>query len=186
MGSPVKLSAEAIRKYMVEFGEGRSPATVKMQVAAIRFLYEVTLRSPERVARLYFPKVPRRLPDILTLDEVLRLLDAVVSLKHRLVLMSAYGAGMRISEACSLLTTDIDIDSARGVIHLRHCKRGRERYTVLSQNLLVALRGYWKLCRPVAPPPSCSQASSREAASAMPPCVPISPKHWSPLASPSA
>lgn len=165
MGSPVKLSEEAIRKYAIELAEERSPATVKMHVAGIRFLYEVTLRSPERVARLYFPKVPRQLPDILSHDEVVRLLNAVGSVKHRLVLMTAYGAGMRIGEACALLTTDID--SARGVIHLRQCKRGRDRYVMLSQNLLLALRGYWRLCRPVVPilfpgeqPGSCVSSSA--------------------------
>ena len=149
MGNPVKLGEEAIRKYVVKFAEKRSAATVKMHVAAIRFLYEVTLRLPERVACLFYPKVPRTLPDILSLDEVVRLLGAVTSPKHRLVLMTAYGAGMRIGEACTLMTTDIDGD--RGVIHLRHCKRDRDRVVMLSRNLLAALREYWKLCRPVAP-----------------------------------
>jgi site-specific recombinase XerD len=63
--------------------------------------------------------------------------------------MTAYGAGMRISEACRLLTTDID--SQRGVIHIRHGKRDRDRYVMLSPVLLTALREYWKLHRPTPP-----------------------------------
>jgi len=128
--SPVSLGEEAVRKYVLQMAEQRSPATVKMHVAAIRFLYEVTLRSPEVVVGVHFPKVPHRLPDILSLDEVRRLLEAVEPPIYRAVLMTAYGAGMRISEACSLLTTDID--SGRGVIHVRQGKRNRDRYVMLS------------------------------------------------------
>lgn len=106
--SPVSLGEQAVRKYVLQMAEERSPATVKMHVAAIRFLYEVTLRSPEVVVGVHFPKVPHRLPEILSLDEVRRLLEAVEPPIYRAVLMTAYGAGMRISEACSLLTTDID------------------------------------------------------------------------------
>jgi integrase/recombinase XerD len=147
--TPVNISEEAVRKYVVGMGEQRSPATVKMHVAAIRFLYEVTLRKPEHVVGLHFPKVPHRLPDILSLEEVRRLLEAVEPPKYRAVLMTAYGAGMRISEACSLLTTDID--SERGVIHIRDGKRNRDRYVMLSKVLLAALREYWKIYRPTPP-----------------------------------
>lgn len=147
--SPVSLDEQAVRRYVLEMAGERSPATVKMHVAAIRFLYEVTLRSPEVVVGVHFPKVPHRLPDILSLDEVRRLLEAVEPPMYRAVLMTAYGAGMRISEACSLLTTDID--SARGVIHVRQGKRNRDRYVMLSAVLLAALREYWKLYRPAVP-----------------------------------
>jgi len=147
--SPVKVSGEAIRNYVLEMSEERSPATVKMHVAAIRFLYEVTLRKPELVVGLHFPKVPHKLPDILSPEEVRRLLEVVEPPKYRAVLMTAYGTGMRISEACSLLTTDID--SERGVIHIRDGKRNRDRYVMLSPVLLAALREYWKLYRPTPP-----------------------------------
>lgn len=147
--SPISISEEDVRRYFVTMGEQRSPATVKMHVAAVRFLYEVTLRKPEHVVGLHFPKVPHRLPDILSLKEVRRLLQAVEPPKYRAVLMTAYGAGMRISEACSLLTTDID--SERGVIHIRDGKRNRDRYVMLSKVLLAALREYWKIYRPTPP-----------------------------------
>jgi integrase/recombinase XerD len=147
--SPVQLEEQAVRQYVLAMGEKRSPSTVKMHVAAIRFLYEVTLRSPHIVVGLHFPKVPRRLPDILSREEVWRLLEAVEPSKYRAVLMTAYGAGLRLSEACSLLTTDLD--SGRGVIHVRDGKRGRDRYVMLSAKLLATLREYWKLYRPAVP-----------------------------------
>ena len=147
--SPLKVSEEKIRKYVVEKGREATPSTVKMHVAAIRFLYEVTLRRPQLVASLHWPKVPRHLPDILSLEETRRLLDAVESPKHRVILMASYGAGMRIGEACSLMTTDID--SERGLIHIREGKRGRDRYVMLSPVLLAALRAYWTRYRPTPP-----------------------------------
>jgi len=147
--SPLMVREEAIRKYIVEMAKRRSPATVKMHVAAIRFLYEVTLGLPERVVSLHYPKVPHTLPDILGRDEVWRLLGAVDSPKHRAISMTTYGAGMRISEACSLWTTDID--SGRGVIHIRGGKRARDRYVMLSPVLLATLREYWRIFRPPVP-----------------------------------
>jgi site-specific recombinase XerD len=134
---------------VIKLAENRSPATVKMHVAAIRFLYTVTLRRPKVVERLHFPKVPIRLPDILSLQEIERLLAAINEPMYRAVAMAAYGAGMRISEACRLHTTDID--SQRGVIHIRLGKRRRDRCVMLSPVLLTALREYWKLYRPTPP-----------------------------------
>lgn len=147
--SPLRVSAEEIRKYLVDLTEKKkaSPATIKMHVAAIRFMYSVTLKHPEKVAGLVWPRVSRPLPDILSGDEVERLLNAVEAMKHRMVLMTAYGAGMRIGEACSLMT--IDVDSERMVIHIRDGKRGHDRYVMLSPVLLEALRAYWRQERPV-------------------------------------
>lgn len=147
--APSKLREQDIRKYVLGLAQERAPSTVKMHVAAIRFLYEKTLRRPNLVRDLHFPKVPQKLPDILSRQEVCSLIEAVHSPMHRTVLMTAYGAGMRIAEACSLLVTDID--SQRGVIHIRNGKRARDRYVMLSPTLLTALREYWKLYRPAKP-----------------------------------
>jgi site-specific recombinase XerD len=146
--TPTRLGALDIRKYLVHLTDEKkaSPATLKMHVAALRFLYAVTLRQPQKVANLVWPKVPHRLPDILSAGEVERLLNAIESPKHRVILMAAYGAGLRISEACSLCT--IDIDSERMVIHIRDGKRGWDRYVMLSRVLLAALRAYWRMFRP--------------------------------------
>jgi site-specific recombinase XerD len=146
--SPRGLSEGNIRSFLVHLTdkEKASPPTVKMHVAAIRFLYSVTLRQPKKVANMLLPKVPHPLPDILSSSEVGHLLDAVDSFKHRVILMTAYGAGMRIGEACSLTT--VDIDSKRMVIHIRHGKRGKDRYVMLSPVLLTALREYWRQFRP--------------------------------------
>lgn len=146
---PTKVRSEQVRRYVLKLAQGRSPATIKMHVAAIRFFYTVTLRRPKVVESLHFPKVPHRLPDILSANEVVNILAAVNEPKYRVILMTAYGAGMRINEACRLLTTDID--SQRGVIHIRHGKRDRDRYVMLSPVLLIALREYWKLHRPTPP-----------------------------------
>jgi len=148
-GPPRKASERAIRRYVLALAKRRSPSTVRMHVAAIHFLYEVTLRRPKLVASLHFPKVPHSLPDILSREEAARLLEAICSPKHRAVIMTAYGAGMRISEACTLRTTDID--SQRGVIHIRNGKRARDRYVMLSPVLLTTLREYWKMLRPTPP-----------------------------------
>ncbi len=146
---PTKVRAAQVRRYVLKLAEARSPATVKMHIAAIRFLYTVTLRRPKVVETLYFPKVPHKLPDILAAEEVDRLLAAVNEPKYRAVLMTAYGTGMRLSEACSVLTTDID--SQRGVIHIHQGKRNRDRLVMLSPVLLTALREYWKVYRPTPP-----------------------------------
>jgi site-specific recombinase XerD len=117
-----------------------------MYVAALRFLFAVTLKRPEVVATVPWPKVPRKLPDILSGEEVERLLSAVRSLKHRALLMTAYGAGLRISEACTLEVGDID--SKRMMIHVREGKRGKDRYVMLSQKLLDTLRLHWRRLHP--------------------------------------
>lgn len=151
MRSPEELGEQEVRTFLIHLIEQRkvNPAYLKMYVAAIKFFYTHTLRRPEEVARIPWPKVPRPLPDILSGTEVMRLLEAVDSIKHRAVLMTAYGAGMRIVEACSLQVADID--STRGLIHIRDGKRGRDRYVMLSQRLLVFLRAYWKRTRPPEP-----------------------------------
>jgi len=118
----------------------------KMHVAAIRFLYTITLRRPEVVHWLPWPKVPRSLPVVLSGSEVLALLEAVESPKYRAIVMCAYGSGLRVSEACAL--TPADIDSKRMLIHVRDGKRSRDRYVMLGERLLEALRTWWRVERP--------------------------------------
>jgi site-specific recombinase XerD len=123
--------------------------TLKMYVGAIKFLYEKTLRRPEVVARLPWPKVPRPLPDILSAAEVVRLLEAIPSIKHRAVITTTYAAGLRISEACRLQPGDID--SERRLIHVRAGKGAKDRFVMAGDALLTCLREYWRAERPSAP-----------------------------------
>lgn len=146
--SPETLGEEDVRQFLLHLviERGVRPTTHRMYVAALKFLFSVTLRRPEVVAALPWPKVPRTLPDILSSEEVQRLLAAVRSIKHRAILMTAYGAGLRISEACTLEVGDLD--SARMFIHVREGKRGKDRYVMLSPKLLDTLRVYWRHTRP--------------------------------------
>jgi site-specific recombinase XerD len=123
-----------------------SPFVHKMHVAAVSFLYTHTLRRPEVVYWLPWPKMPKSLPVVLSGSEVLALLEAVESPKYRAILMCAYGAGLRVSEACEL--TPADIDSKRMLIHVRDGKRARDRYVMLGPCLLQALRTWWRVERP--------------------------------------
>jgi len=145
--SPAEMGEPEVRAFLLGLKTGA--AGHKMHVAALKFVYGITLDRPEVMVRIPYPRVQSKLPDILDGSEVERLLDAIGPMKHRAILMTAYAAGLRISEACSLAATDID--SRRGLIHVRDGKRGRDRYVMLSQRLLAFLREYWKAARPTGP-----------------------------------
>ena len=138
-----------VRAYLLERMAKVQPATVAIECAALKFLYVTTLDRPEVFARIPTPKVPKRKPDVLAGSEVIELLAAVKSLKNRTVLTTAYGAGMRVSEACSLRVDDID--SKRMLIKIRGGKGDKDRYVMLAQNLLQGLREYWKVIKPPKP-----------------------------------
>jgi integrase/recombinase XerD len=146
--SPEKLGPDQIREYQVHLFRDRhlSPGTVEQHVAALRFLYVKTLRRRYMHEHLPMPKRQRPLPDILSLDEVQRLLDSASNLYHRAMLMTLYSTGMRRAEMCRLRVSDVD--SERMVIHIRHGKGGRDRDVPLSQKLLETLREYWRWMKP--------------------------------------
>jgi integrase/recombinase XerD len=109
--SPVDLGPEEIRTYQVYLVRERklAPSSLEIAVCALRFLYKVTLKRPWDFDDLIpAPKTPRRLPVVLSPDEVVRVLDCVTSPKHRAVLTTCYAAGLRISEAARLRPTDVD------------------------------------------------------------------------------
>lgn len=146
MRSPLEMGEREIRDFLLYLAFRKGAETLKMHVAGIRFLYSTTLGRPEEVVALSWPKVPYRLPDILSGSEVSALLGAIEPLAHRAVAMTAYGTGLRISEACSLQTADID--SKRMLIHVRDGKRARDRYVMLPKTLHAVLREYWRRMRP--------------------------------------
>jgi len=150
MRSPAEMGEREIRDFLLALAfEHKSVETLKMHVAALKFLYGTTLRRPEEIVALPWPKVPHRLPDILSGSEVDALLGAVEPLLHRAVVMTAYGTGLRIKEACSLRTDDVD--SKRKLIHVRDGKRARDRYVMLPDRLRDFLRVYWRQVRPPGP-----------------------------------
>lgn len=122
---------------------------VRKHHAAVRFLFVRTLGKPELVSFLIAPRRRFRLPDVLTRDEVARLLGAVRRPKFRVLFALLYATGLRISEACALQTTDIQ--AARAVIRVRRGKGGADREVLLSPRLLKLLRDYWSWERPTGP-----------------------------------
>jgi integrase/recombinase XerD len=115
-------------------------------VCALRFFYGVTLGEADVPERIPYARAPRKLPVVLSADEVVLFLESVSSLKSRAALTTAYAAGLRASEVAGLRVADID--SARGVILVRHGKGGKDRNVMLSAQLLGILRAYWRLARP--------------------------------------
>ncbi len=149
--SPEQMSAEDVRSYLLHLVEDLhfSPSNMKIHIAAIKFLFSVTLGRPEVVARVRFPKVPMKLLDIPSPTEVAAVLSELTSPVYRTLLFCAYGAGLRVSEACNLCVGDID--SKRMVIVVRNGKGGRDRYAMLSPVLLDSLRNYYRQVRPPQP-----------------------------------
>lgn len=145
---PKTMGEDEIRAFLLHLMEEEhvAPSTLATYVATLRFLYGVTLGRPEVAVRIPYPKVPHTLPDILSSEEVMALLDALGSVKYRAVTTTLYATGLRISEVCALKPGDID--SARMLIHVRGGKWGRDRFVMLSERLLTMLRLYWKLERP--------------------------------------
>jgi site-specific recombinase XerD len=145
--SPDRLDLEDVRAFQVNLvAQGVSWSALNQTVCALRFFYGVTLGRagvPERIA---YARQPRALPVVLSADEVVRFLEAVPSLKSRTALTCAYAAGLRASEAARLRIADID--SGRKVIRVEHGKGGKDRYVMLSAQLLGILRTYWRLARP--------------------------------------
>ena len=147
--SPQLLGEEHVRQYLVHLVEEKKLAwgTYNQALAALRYLYRWVLRRGEVVRDIRGPRRVRHLPVVLSLDEVRRFFAHVVSFKHRMILMTAYSAGLRISESIHLHVRDIDVE--RMVIHVRQGKRNKDRYTVLSPVLWQMLRHYCWAARPV-------------------------------------
>ena len=145
--SPDRLDIEDVRAFQVFLVSQKiSWPALNQTVCALRFFYGVTLNRPEIPERIAYAREPRKLPVILSADEVVRFLEAVPSLKTRTALTTAYAAGLRASEAVSLKVADID--SSRMLIQVRHGKGAKDRTVMLSPQLLAILRTYWRLARP--------------------------------------
>ena len=149
--SPCRMGATEIRTFLLSLVDvhALSASTFNVHAAAVKFLYTVTLDRPEEIARMPRMRVPMHMPVVLSGTEVERLLGAIVSERHRVAAMLAFGAGLRVGEICRLRVDDVD--PKRMVLRIRGSKRGRERYVMLSPLLLSAMRAYWKVARPSGP-----------------------------------
>jgi integrase/recombinase XerD len=145
--SPEQLDLEDVRAFQVHLvATGISWPALNQTVCALRSFYGVTLGHAEIPERIPYAREPRKLPVVLSADEVVRFLEAVPSLKTRAALTTAYAAGLRASEAVGIRLADID--AGRMVIRVEHGKGGKDRYVMLSVQLLGILRTYWRLARP--------------------------------------
>ena len=148
MRSPEDLGAAEVRTFLLHQIEVEqlAYASYRQVYAALKFLYNVTLKRPEAVKGISHPKRPKTLPVILSPEEVLRILAAVRSVKHKAIMATAYAAGLRISEVCGLRLADID--SQRRRLHIRAGKGKKDRYVMLGESLLALLRQYYQAARP--------------------------------------
>jgi integrase/recombinase XerD len=148
--SPDQLGQAEVRQWVDHLRKsGIRSQRLRQHFAALRFLYSKTLGRPEVTSFLSWPADSEKLPVVLSEQEVDRLLRAITTVRMRVFCATLYAAGLRVSEACQLQTTDID--AARGVIRVRRGKGERERFVMLSPRLLVILRKYWKCARPAKP-----------------------------------
>jgi len=140
--SPDTATAEDLRQFQLHMvNEGASAITINATITALRFFFQITLRRPDVVSMLSHIHEPRKLPVILSVEEVARLLN-IANDKYRAALAVAYGAGLRASEIVNLKVSDID--SQRMLIHVEQGKGRKDRYAKLSPALLQCLRTWWR------------------------------------------
>ena len=144
--APDGATAEDLRRYQLHMrSSGASATSMNAAVSALRFFFTVTLGRGDATEGMTTVREPRKLPVVLSPEEVTRLLDAAPGLKYRAALSLAYGAGLRASEVVSLKV--VDIDSDRKVIRVEQGKGRKDRYAMLSEPLLDLLRAWWRAGR---------------------------------------
>jgi integrase/recombinase XerD len=145
--SPDQSEPEDLRRYQLHLAaQGASPGKMNLAVSALRFFFKVTLCRPAFGERLARARKEQRLPVVLSPEEVALLLHCAPSLKHKAALSVAYGGGLRASEIAHLKVGDID--SARMLIRVEQGKGRKDRYVMLSPELLELLRTWWRAARP--------------------------------------
>ena len=145
--SPDTASFEDVRRYQLHLAaSGVGVSTLNQTVSTLRFFFKITLRRHDIVEHTHVIHEPRKLPVVLSPEEVARLLDAAPGLKYTAALSVAYGAGLRAAEVVSLKVSDID--SKRMIIRVEQGKGGKDRNVMLSPHLLDLLRTWWRVARP--------------------------------------
>jgi len=145
--SPETATHEDLRRFQLHMAQQQiSPGSINAAIAALRFFFTVTLERPDLVRPLRIVTEPRKAPVVLSPEEVARLLEAAPGLKYKAALSVAYGAGLRVSEVANLKVSDID--SQRMTLRVEQGKGQRDRYVMLSPQLLELLRDWWRAARP--------------------------------------
>src|SRR3984885_6338021 len=145
--SPATATSEDLRRYQLHLAKQQiSPGSINAAIAALRFFFTVMLERPDLVRPLTIVNKPRKAPVVLSEEEVARLLEAAPNLKYKAALSVAYGAGLRVSEVANLKVSDID--SQRMTLRVEQGKGQRDRYVMLSPQLLELLRDWWWASRP--------------------------------------
>ena len=144
--SPDTASVEDLRRYQLHLvDQGISPVSLNAAITGLKFFFDVTLDQGELIAKMQPVRVPRTLPEVLSHEEVARLIAAAGNLKHQTALSVAYGAGLRVSEVVALKVGDID--SQRMTLRIEQGKGCKDRYAMLSPVLLERLRAWWRVAR---------------------------------------
>jgi integrase/recombinase XerD len=148
MIAPDQLRARQVQDYLLHLMIERKLQwnTVNTIVSGLKFFYIQTLKRPDIALAMPPRRTPRWLPQIYSAEELQRLFAVTPNGKHRALLMTTYGGGLRVSEVVRLQVTDID--SQRRMIRVSRGKRDKDRYTLLSVRLLAELRAYWQIQRP--------------------------------------
>jgi integrase/recombinase XerD len=145
--SPAELDYEHVRQYQLHLVQtGCQPVSVNRRMTALRFFYKVTMGRNDALEMIPLARQPQRLRQVLTPEEVVRLIEAAPGRKYRCVFSIAYGAGLRSSEVVSLKVSDID--SKRMVLRIEDGKGGKDRLAKLSPQMLKELRAWWKEAKP--------------------------------------
>ena len=145
--SPAMATAEDLRRYQLHMTHsGTRPPTINSAVSALRFFFSVTVDRPEVTKLLTFVAEPRKIPVVLSPEEVARFLEAAPGPKYKAALSAAYGAGLRVSEVVALKVSDID--STRMLLRIEQGKGRKDRFAMLSPQLLGLLRDWWRIARP--------------------------------------
>jgi len=145
--APDRLGMEDVRAYQLHLiGRKCSWAHINQATCALRFFYGITLGQKGTIERIVAGKEPKKLPSVLSAEEIARFLSAVAGLRNRVALTTAYAAGLRIGEVAWLKVAAID--SHRMLLHIENTKGGRDRYAMLSPRLLTVLRVYWQRTQP--------------------------------------
>src|SRR5437870_4348276 len=145
--SPDTAKSEEVRGFRLHLASnGAGTPKINATVSALRFLFNVTLDRPDLAKHLAFMREPRKVPVVLSAEEVARFLEAAPSIKYKAALSVAYGAGLRVSEVVSLKVSDID--SKRMMLRVEQGKGGKDRHAMLSPQLLELLRDWWRIARP--------------------------------------